>query len=239
MLVALVVVWLVVNLVKDRTPSSSSRSSGLTGPLYALVALGYTLVYGILELINFAHGDVFMIGGMIAASIALEVFDLDRSPALRDAGRGDPRLARGGDGRLRPPQRDHRARRLQAATTRAAPRAADHRDRRLVHPPERRAHLEGHAAGLAAGERAPARRDLHARDCPSASTTRWDRLFVLARHRSRPDRPRVARPLHAPGQGDARHRPGQGRGGDDGDRRQPDDLVHVPRSPARSPARPA
>ena len=31
--------------------------------MYALVALGYTLVYGILELINFAHGDVFMLGG--------------------------------------------------------------------------------------------------------------------------------------------------------------------------------
>ena len=39
------------------------------GALYALVALGYTLVYGILELINFAHGDVFMLGGMITASV--------------------------------------------------------------------------------------------------------------------------------------------------------------------------
>ena len=39
-------------------------SIGLTnGAVYALVALGYTLVYGILELINFAHGDVFMLGG--------------------------------------------------------------------------------------------------------------------------------------------------------------------------------
>jgi branched-chain amino acid transport system permease protein len=36
------------------------------GLLYALVALGYTLVYGIIELINFAHGDVFMIGSLIA-----------------------------------------------------------------------------------------------------------------------------------------------------------------------------
>ena len=43
---------------------------GITnGSLYALVALGYTLVYGILELINFAHGDVFMLGGMVAASL--------------------------------------------------------------------------------------------------------------------------------------------------------------------------
>jgi branched-chain amino acid transport system permease protein len=39
---------------------------GITdGALYALIALGYTMVYGIIELINFAHGDVFTIGGMI------------------------------------------------------------------------------------------------------------------------------------------------------------------------------
>src|SRR5216684_2875587 len=36
------------------------------GLIFALVALGYTLVYGIIELINFAHGDVFMIGSVIA-----------------------------------------------------------------------------------------------------------------------------------------------------------------------------
>ena len=32
------------------------------GSVYALIALGYTMVYGIIELINFAHGDVFMLG---------------------------------------------------------------------------------------------------------------------------------------------------------------------------------
>jgi branched-chain amino acid transport system permease protein len=36
------------------------------GSVYALVALGYTMVYGILQLINFAHGDVLMIGAMVA-----------------------------------------------------------------------------------------------------------------------------------------------------------------------------
>lgn len=36
-----------------------------TGAIYALVAIGYTLVYGIIELINFAHGDVFMWGTLI------------------------------------------------------------------------------------------------------------------------------------------------------------------------------
>ena len=32
------------------------------GSLYALIALGYTMVYGVLTMINFAHGDVFMVG---------------------------------------------------------------------------------------------------------------------------------------------------------------------------------
>ena len=50
---------------------------GLTnGAVYALVALGYTLVYGILELINFAHGDVFMLGGMISATMLISAFGL-------------------------------------------------------------------------------------------------------------------------------------------------------------------
>jgi branched-chain amino acid transport system permease protein len=41
--------------------------NGLTiGGVYALIALGYTMVYGIIELINFAHGEIFMIGAYIA-----------------------------------------------------------------------------------------------------------------------------------------------------------------------------
>ena len=36
------------------------------GSLYALIAIGYTMVYGILRLINFAHGDIFMVGGYLA-----------------------------------------------------------------------------------------------------------------------------------------------------------------------------
>src|SRR5258708_26195777 len=36
-----------------------------TGSIYALIALGYTMVYGILKLINFAHGDVFMLGSFM------------------------------------------------------------------------------------------------------------------------------------------------------------------------------
>lgn len=40
-----------------------------TGAIYALIALGYTMVYGIIELINFAHGDIFMIGTLVCITI--------------------------------------------------------------------------------------------------------------------------------------------------------------------------
>lgn len=44
---------------------------GLTkGSIYALIALGYTLVYGIIELINFAHGEIYMIGAFTALIVA-------------------------------------------------------------------------------------------------------------------------------------------------------------------------
>jgi len=44
--------------------------NGLTlGCVYAVVALGYTMVYGIIQLINFAHGEVVMIGCMVAFSV--------------------------------------------------------------------------------------------------------------------------------------------------------------------------
>ena len=44
------------------------------GLIFALVALGYTLVYGIIELINFAHGDVFMLGSMLAFLLIGPIF---------------------------------------------------------------------------------------------------------------------------------------------------------------------
>jgi branched-chain amino acid transport system permease protein len=44
--------------------------NGLTiGSVYALIALGYTMVYGVLQLINFAHGDLFMLGAMVAVFV--------------------------------------------------------------------------------------------------------------------------------------------------------------------------
>jgi branched-chain amino acid transport system permease protein len=77
LLLTLLVVWLVVNLVQEPSYFVTISFIGLTnGAVYALVALGYTLVYGILELINFAHGDVFMLGGLISATMLITVFGL-------------------------------------------------------------------------------------------------------------------------------------------------------------------
>ena len=52
------------------------------GSVYALVALGYTMVYGILGLINFAHGEVVMIGAMLALSSLKVLLGWGASPLL-------------------------------------------------------------------------------------------------------------------------------------------------------------
>ena len=45
------------------------------GAVYALIALGYTMVYGVLRLINFAHGDIFMVGAYFAYYTAMVWFE--------------------------------------------------------------------------------------------------------------------------------------------------------------------
>jgi branched-chain amino acid transport system permease protein len=63
--------------------------SGLTrGSIYALIALGYTMVYGIIELINFAHGEIYMIGAFTALIIAsvLTTFGMNGPAVLILAG---------------------------------------------------------------------------------------------------------------------------------------------------------
>ena len=59
--------------------------NGLTvGSTYALIAIGYTMVYGIIGMINFAHGEVYMIGSYVAfiALIGLAAMGLDSLPLL-------------------------------------------------------------------------------------------------------------------------------------------------------------
>src|SRR5262249_56681961 len=57
-------------LVHDFDRTFDDLKTGLSnGTIWALIALGYTLVYGIIELINFAHGEVFMIGSFVSVSL--------------------------------------------------------------------------------------------------------------------------------------------------------------------------
>jgi len=50
------------------------------GAIYALIALGYTMVYGVLRLINFAHGDVYMLGAFAGYFIA-NALNMDEHPS--------------------------------------------------------------------------------------------------------------------------------------------------------------
>ena len=200
--------------------------NGLTaGSTYALIALGYTLVYGVLKLLNFAHGDVFMVGSFIGFGV-LKVL----------GGASDPvvpvwllitLMVLALDDRMRRPRRRDRALRLPAAARRTPHRAADQRARRLV--PARQ--LD------AADVRRPAVRLRH------LQPRRRLALHQGLRHRERPrpadpdhhdplglradGRAVDARDAHAHRQGDARNlvRP-RGRR-DDGHQHRPRDRVHV------------
>ena len=70
LLVVLVLIWLAVNAAKTPAAFTSIVMIGITnGAIYGLIAIGYSLVYGILELINFAHGDIFMLGCMATSTM--------------------------------------------------------------------------------------------------------------------------------------------------------------------------
>ncbi|MGA0002881.1 MAG: branched-chain amino acid ABC transporter permease [Candidatus Nanopelagicales bacterium] len=65
--------WLILNLTINPTQFAQVTVNGLNnGLLYALIALGYTLVYGIIELINFAHGDLFMLSSVFSFVVLTE-----------------------------------------------------------------------------------------------------------------------------------------------------------------------
>ncbi len=80
LLLAIVVIWLLFKFFEDPTRFLNVGVIGVTnGAIYGLVALGYTLVYGILQLINFAHGDVFALSGLVASTLIVSVLGLDES----------------------------------------------------------------------------------------------------------------------------------------------------------------
>ena len=133
------------------------------GSVYAIVALGYTMVYGIISLINFAHGDVVMVGALTAAPSSPRMAGASACPAGCAAHRAGRRDVVCCDRRLH--DRDGG---LPAAAPRAAARAADHRDRRIDPASADAGHDDLDAAT----------------PCPSRSCCRGDAARRLRRGRS-------------------------------------------------------
>jgi branched-chain amino acid transport system permease protein len=83
LLLALAAAYLLIsNLIKNPIAFLQNVLDGLKlGFVYALIALGYTMVYGIVKLINFAHGDVFMVGAF-TSFFAVSQFNLHKWPQM-------------------------------------------------------------------------------------------------------------------------------------------------------------
>jgi branched-chain amino acid transport system permease protein len=81
--VLVVLVWMIGNIIEGPRQFFQVATIGLTnGLIFGLVALGYTLVYGILQLINFAHGDVFALAGLVSSSVIVSALGLDGDTAV-------------------------------------------------------------------------------------------------------------------------------------------------------------
>ena len=86
LIIAVIVYWLGLNLVSNPTQFAQITIYGLTnGMLYALIALGYTLVYGIIQLINFAHGDLFMLTAVFSFAVLTNLFGAQGPSAVNYA----------------------------------------------------------------------------------------------------------------------------------------------------------
>ncbi len=76
-LVAGLVLWLALALAQHPRLFAEASVVGINnGALYALIALGYTLVYGIIELINFSHGDLFMLSTVFSGLFVVSLFNV-------------------------------------------------------------------------------------------------------------------------------------------------------------------
>ena len=229
---AIAVIWLIVNLIQSPSIFFEAMLIGLTnGCIYALVALGYTLVYGILELINFANGDVFMLGGMFAFAFAtwfgLQAGQTFLWPlivvilvlcavfcALINAS----------------------IEFVAYRPLRHAPRIAP-----LITAIGMSFILQTVGADLAGPE--PGRLPERAPDDQPLATVDgvvifWTTPIVVCITVPVLAGLRLPGSAHEAGEGDARDRPGHGRERDHGHQRQPDDLVHVPARRMPSPAPP-
>ena len=207
--------------------------TGLTaGSIYALVALGYTLVYGVLRLINFAHSEIFMIG-TFGAVFAVE---------LAGHHQGDPAetgLALVGvlivcagrlDGLLRRRRRAPRARRLPAAAqAQRDPPRRPHLGHRRLAAPSRSSVANTVERTAATSSRFPGViLENHTVFTIFGTDIRNDQLIVIVVGPPHDGRPR---PVRAPHPARSRHpgrRPGHRDGHADGRQHRPGHHAHVP-----------
>ena len=142
------------------------------GSIYGLIAIGYTMVYGIVGMINFAHGDIFMIGGFIAL-ISLP----DPGLARPHRGSGDPAdRAAGLDGDHRALWLDRGAHRLPAAAALVPPRADAVGDRHVVRAVELFAGGAGRAGQAGAADH---HRRLHAARSSNGFVVRLSNVQIV------------------------------------------------------------
>ena len=84
LIMGVAVYWLGINFAHSPQEFAQVTINGLNnGLLYALIALGYTLVYGIIELINFAHGDLFMLTSVFSFAVLTELLGA-QSPSSKN-----------------------------------------------------------------------------------------------------------------------------------------------------------
>ena len=205
--------------------------NGLTlGSIYGLIAIGYTMVYGIIGMINFAHGDIFMIGAFTALIVFLILVGVFASvPVVLCAADHDDR----GDAAHQPLQLDHREGRLPAAARLVPAGAADHRHRHVDRAVQLRA---GHAGPAQQADPADGQPTVY--DIVGISISLKQIIIVRGDRRSAGDllvsrQQDVARPRPA------RLRAGPQDGGAARHRRRPHHFDHLHHGRLRSPPSPA
>ncbi len=138
-----------------------------------IVALGYTLVYGILQLINFAHGDVFALSGLVSSTIMIDLLNLSGDEAALGVIVGLVATLVLTAALCGEPERLDRVPRLPASPKPAAADDADQRGRHVVHRPEHRALLLRRRLLQRSSGLIPTSLGLHDRRGLAARGTRW------------------------------------------------------------------
>ena len=223
LLVGTVVVWLAFKFAENPERFLNVTVIGLTvGATYALIALGYTLVYGILQLINFAHGDVFALSGLVAGTIVVSVFGLDADSGVLLIIAGlllTLAITMPGFALI-----NAAIERIAYKPLRNAPRLAP-----LITAVGVSFILQNVGLALYGPSFKSFPNFIPRTDAIEIGgvAIQWNDVAVFAVVIPLLAHPHLVRALDPPGEVDARRRPGHRRGGHARDRRQPDDLAHL------------